>query len=134
MKELVLKNNLKLIYKHSESELTSICISINAGAGMEDNKKGIAHAVEHMVYKKTKNRSEAQINEELSSIFGFQNAMTNYPYVIYYGSLLNEDLEKGIELFSDILLNSVFDDQGFKDEMEVIKEELEEWDEEVEQF
>ncbi len=134
MKEIILNNNLKLIYKHSESELTSICISLNAGAGIEKDKLGVAHAVEHMVYKKTKNRSEAQINEELSSIFGFQNAMTNYPYVIYYGSLLNEDFEKGIELFSDILLNSVFYDQGFKDEMEVIKEELEEWDEEVEQF
>ena len=134
MKDILLKNNLKLIYKHSESQLTSICISINAGAGIENEKQGVAHAVEHMVYKKTKNRNEAEINEDLSDIFGFQNAMTNYPYVIYYGTLLNEDLEKGMELFSDILLNSVFDEDGFKEEMEVIKEELEEWDEEVEQF
>ncbi|MGN0143358.1 MAG: M16 family metallopeptidase [Clostridium sp.] len=134
MKEIILKNNLKLIYKHSESELTSICVSINAGAGIEDNKMGVAHAVEHMVYKGTKKRSEAEINEELSNIFGFQNAMTNYPYVIYYGTLLNEDLEKGLELFSDIILNPEFDECGFKEEMEVIKEELEEWDEDVEQF
>ena len=134
MKEIILNNNLKLIYKHSESELTSICISINAGAGIEEDKKGVAHVVEHMLYKGTQNRSEAQINEELSNIFGFQNAMTNYPYVIYYGTLLNEDLEKGIELFADILLNPEFDECGFKEEMEVIKEELEEWDEEVEQF
>ena len=134
MKEITLNNNLKLIYKHSENELTSICISINAGAGIEKEKKGIAHVVEHMVYKGTKNRSESEINERLSSIFGFQNAMTNYPYVIYYGTLLSDDFEKGIELFSDILLNPEFDNNGFIEEIEVIKEELEEWDEEVEQF
>ena len=134
MKEIILDNNLKLIYKHSESELTSICISLNAGAGIEVEKMGVAHAVEHMVYKGTKTKSESQINEQLSSIFGFQNAMTNYPYVIYYGTLLNEDLNSGVELFSDIILNPEFDEKGFKEEMEVIKEELDEWDEEIEQF
>lgn len=134
MKEIILDNNLKLIYKHSESELTSICISLNAGAGIEVEKIGVAHAVEHMVYKGTKTKSESQINEQLSSIFGFQNAMTNYPYVIYYGTLLNEDLNSGVELFSDIILNPEFDEKGFKEEMEVIKEELDEWDEEIEQF
>ena len=86
VKEIILKNNLKILYKHNESELTSICISLNAGAALEENKLGVAHAVEHMVYKGTGKRSEAQINEELSSIFGFQNAMTKYPYVIYYGT------------------------------------------------
>lgn len=134
MKDIILDNNLKLIYKHSESELTSICISLNAGAGIEVEKIGVAHAVEHMVYKGTKTKSESQINEQLSSIFGFQNAMTNYPYVIYYGTLLNEDLNSGVELFSDIILNPEFDEKGFKEEMEVIKEELDEWDEEIEQF
>ncbi|GEQ19799.1 peptidase M16 [Clostridium butyricum] len=134
MKDIILDNNLKLIYKHSESELTSICISLNAGAGIEVEKIGVAHAVEHMVYKGTKTKSESQINEQLSSIFGFQNAMTNYPYVIYYGTLLNEDLVSGIELFSDIILNPEFDEKGFKEEMEVVKEELDEWDEEIEQF
>lgn len=134
MKDIILDNNLKLIYKHSESELTSICISLNAGAGIEVEKMGVAHAVEHMVYKGTKTKSESQINEQLSSIFGFQNAMTNYPYVIYYGTLLNEDLISGVELFSDIILNPEFDEKGFKEEMEVIKEELDEWDEEIEQF
>lgn len=134
MKTEILNNKFKLIYKHNESNLTSICVSINGGAGEEKGKLGVAHAVEHMVYKGTKNRSEAQINTELSDIFGFQNAMTNYPYVIYYGTLLSEDLEKGIELFSDIILNPSFSSSGFKEEMDVIKEELHEWDEELEQY
>lgn len=136
MKSILLKNNFKVIYEHREGDLTSICISVDAGAGAEGEKDkyGVAHAVEHMVYKGTKKRSEAEINEELSNVFGFQNAMTNYPYVIYYGTLLSEDFEKGVELFSDILINPSFDEEGFPEEMKVIKEELNEWDEDLEQF
>jgi len=134
LEEYILENNLKLIYNHTESELTSICISIDAGAGVETEKYGIAHATEHMVYKGTKNRTEKEINKDLSNIFGFNNAMTNYPYVIYYGTLLGEDLKKGVELLSDIVLNPSFSDEGFKEEMDVIKEELKEWDEELEQY
>lgn len=134
MREYILENNLKLIYKHTESELTSICISIDAGAGVETEKYGIAHATEHLVYKGTKNRTEKEINEDLSNIFGFNNAMTNYPYVIYYGTLLGEDLKKGVELLSDIVLNPSFSNEGFKEEINVIKEELKEWDEELEQY
>jgi len=134
LEEYILENNLKLIYKHTQSELTSICISIDAGAGVETEKYGIAHATEHMVYKGTKNRIEKEINEELSNIFGFNNAMTNYPYVIYYGTLLGEDLKKGVDLLSDIVLNPSFNEIGFKEEMDVIKEELKEWDEELEQY
>lgn len=134
MEEYILENNLKLIYKHSDSELSSICISIDAGAGVETEKYGIAHATEHMVYKGTKNRTEKEINEDLSNIFGFNNAMTNFPYVIYYGTLLKGDLKKGIDLLSDIVINPSFNEVGFKEEMDVIKEELKEWDEELEQY
>ena len=134
MKEYKLSNGIKIIYKQNNSELSSICISFDAGAGRDGEILGVAHATEHMVYKSTATRSEKQINEELSRIFGFQNAMTNYPYVIYYGTLLNEDLEYGLELFSDILINPSFPTKGFKEEIDVIKEELKEWDEEIEQY
>ena len=134
MKEYKLSNGIKIIYKQNNSELSSICISFDAGAGRDGEILGVAHATEHMVYKGTTTRSEKQINEELSRIFGFQNAMTNYPYVIYYGTLLNEDLEYGLELFSDILINPSFSTKGFKEEIDVIKEELKEWDEEIEQY
>ncbi|MBY0756273.1 insulinase family protein [Clostridium sardiniense] len=134
MKEYILENGVKLIYKKNISDLTSICISLDAGALRDEEKYGVAHATEHMVYKGTKNRSEEDINKELSEIFGFQNAMTNYPYVIYYGTLLGEDLERGIELFSDIIINPSFKNDGFKEEMSVIVEELKEWDEDLEQY
>lgn len=134
MRDCKLSNGIKVIYKESNSELSSICISLDAGAERDGELLGIAHATEHMIYKGTINRSEKAVNEELSRIFGFQNAMTNYPYVIYYGTLLGEDLEAGLELFSDIIINPVFPEEGFKEEIDVIIEELKEWDEEIEQY
>ena len=134
MKEFILNNNLKLIHKKTECELSSICISLDAGAGKEKEILGLAHATEHNIYKSTHKRNEDEINRDLNNIFGFQNAMTNYSYVIYYGTSLNEDLESGIELFSDILINASFTEDGFSEEMNVIKEELNEWDEELEQY
>ena len=134
MKDYILDNGLKLNYKKSNSELSSIAISLDAGATRDGKVLGVAHVTEHMVYKGTEIRSEQQINEELSKVFGFQNAMTNYPYVVFYGTLLNEELYKGLDLFSDILLDPVFTEEGFKEEMEVIKQELKEWDEDLEQY
>ena len=132
--EFELKNGIKLVYRNTSSDITSYCIGFEAGAAMESSIYGVAHAVEHMVYKGTSKRTEAMINKELSSLFAFQNAMTNYPYAIYYGSLLKEDFEKGIELFGDILLNPKFSEDGFKEEMDVIIQELNEWDEDLEQY
>ena len=134
IENFIFNNGIKLVYKKSTSKLTSICISLNAGAGRDGKKLGVAHATEHMIYKGTKKRTEGEINRQLSSIFGFQNAMTNYPYVIYYGTLLNEDFRAGIELFSDIIINPTFKEDGFKEEMDVIMEELNEWDEEIQQY
>lgn len=134
MKDYILENGLKLVYKKGNSELTSIAISLDAGAARDGDKLGVAHVTEHMVYKQTETRDEKEINTILSDTFGFQNAMTNYPYVVFYGTLLNEDIDKGLEIFSDILLNPVFTEAGFAEEMEVIKQELKEWDEELEQY
>lgn len=130
----VLDNGIRLKIINTTSELTSICIGFEAGASVEMSKLGVAHATEHMIYKGTKNRSEDNINKELSNIFAFQNAMTNYPYVIFYGSFHNDDFNKAIDLFSDILINPNFSEEGFKEEMDVIIQELNEWDEDLEQF
>lgn len=126
---------MKVIYKYVPGNITSFCIGVNAGAIMEEGfPLGTAHAVEHMVFKGTTSRSEQQINKLCDELFGFQNAMTNYPYVVYYGSLLNEDFEKGLELFSDVVLNPTFPEEGFKEEMHIIKQELNEWSEDLYQY
>lgn len=135
MDKITLKNGITLLYKRNTGNITSLCIGFNAGA-LEENEFsfGTAHAVEHMVSKGTLKRSEQEINNLADSIFGFENAMTNYPYVVYYGSLLKEDFEKSLDFYSDILINPAFNEQGFKEEMEIILEELKEWKEDNHQY
>jgi predicted Zn-dependent peptidase len=129
-----MKNKIKLIYDYKPGNLTSLCIGFNAGALEEEGYPyGTAHAVEHMVYKGTSNYSEIEINNLSDEIFGFSNAMTNYPYVIYYGTLSSLDFEKGLALLGDIVMNPTFSEAGFKEEKCVILEELKDWKEDLSQ-
>ncbi len=128
MESKKLSNGVKVIYKKNQNDLTSICLGLDAGANSENkNEIGCAHALEHLVYKGTKDLSEKEINEELEDVFGFNNAMTNFPYVIYYGSCIKEDIEKAIYLFSQLIIHPKLVEEGFEEEISIIKEELNEW-------
>ncbi len=59
--------------------------------------------------------------------------MTNFPYVIYYGTTAKEDFEEGFSLYADIVLNSDLQEVGFSEELNVIKQESDEWKEDLEQ-
>ena len=128
MKKVLFENGIKFIYSFKDGDISSFCAGFNAGALNEEKFKiGTAHVLEHMISKGTKSRSEVDINSELTEIFGFENAMTNYPYTVYYGTCLCESLRQGIELYSDILLNPSFPEKGFKEEIDIICQELKEW-------
>mgnify|MGYP000877804510 CR=1 FL=1 len=128
LEKFTLKNGIKIIYEHRDSQLTSFTIGFNAGAVEEHGFKiGTAHAVEHMVSKGTKTRTENDINKACHKIFGFENAMTNYSYAVYFGTCLYKDFEKALDLFSDMLINPIFPEKGFREEMNIILEELKEW-------
>lgn len=128
MKNYKLSNGIKVIYEYSPINVTSFCIGFNAGAAAEgENEHGLAHAVEHMIFKGTNKRSETDINNAFDELFGFNNAMTNFPYCIYYGTTLSEDFECGFELYADIIVKPSFPEEGFNEEISVILEELKEW-------
>ncbi|SHI44515.1 Predicted Zn-dependent peptidase [Clostridium cavendishii DSM 21758] len=135
MNKKVFSNGVRLIYKYRESAHTSFTIGFEAGANEEEGYTiGVAHALEHMLFKGTKTKDENSINKSLDKLFGFNNAMTNYPYVIYYGTTANEDFEDAFDLYSDIVLNPVFSKEGFKEEMDVILQEYKEWKEDLDQY
>lgn len=128
MNKKVLSNGIKIIYEYRPGTITSFCIGFESGANMEEGYKlGTAHAVEHMLFKSTEYLNEQEINKLCDEIFGFNNAMTNYPYCIYYGTTLSSDFHRGFKLYSDIILNPTFPVIGFKEEMSIISEELKEW-------
>lgn len=132
MEKHILENGIKLIYDYKQGSLTSFCIGFNAGAIEEDGfPYGTAHSVEHLIFKETGKRKEVEINKLCDEIFGFNNAMTNFPYAIYYGTSLSDDFEMGFELFNDIITNPSFSENGFNEEILVIKEELKEWKDDI---
>lgn len=122
-----LSNGIKVIIEEAEGELTNFTVGFNGGALQDDEYLGICHYIEHGLFLGTKNRSEEDINKEFDKYFGFYNAMTNYSYVVYYGTTFNEDFKKGIELYSDILLNPTFPDEKLNREKNIIYTEIDEW-------
>lgn len=135
MKRLVLDNGVRLLYKYREGSHSSFSIALEAGANSEkEDNIGVAHALEHIIFKGTENYTEEQINSRLDELFGFSNAMTNFPYVIYYGTTSNEDFYEGFKLYSELILKPKLSDYGFKEEMSVIKQESDEWKEDLEQY
>lgn len=134
MERIILENGLEIIYVHRNSVLTSFCMGFRAGAFQDGFKLGLAHATEHMVFKGIKGLVEEDINKEMEKIFGFNNAMTNYPYAIYYGTCMKEDFKAAFNLYSEIVFNPIFPKEGFYEEIKIISQELKDWKDDPERF
>lgn len=135
MRKETLENGIRFLYKFKEGNYTSFSIAIDAGANRErKNNIGVSHALEHSIFKGTKNMCEEEINNKIDELFGINNAMTNFPYVIYYGTTINEDFKEGLALYGDMLLNPILNDNGFHEEINVIKQESNEWKEDLDQY
>ncbi|MDU6893931.1 MAG: pitrilysin family protein [Clostridium perfringens] len=122
---IILPNGLKVITIKKDTRLASINIGVNIGSLYEDEKElGMSHFVEHMLFKGTKNRSNEQLNRELEFLGGYYNAYTDYISTVYSITCLDEEFEKGIELLSDMVLNSSFDEKEMKKEKGVVLSEI----------
>jgi predicted Zn-dependent peptidase len=103
----------------------SLGVWVGTGSRYEDFfYNGISHFVEHMLFKGTKNRSAKQIAEEIDAVGGQLNAFTTKEYTCYYAKLLSQHFRFGIDLLSDMILNSVFDPAEIVKEKSVILEEI----------
>jgi len=87
-------------------------------------KNGISHFLEHMFFKGTKKRSAKDIAFEIDSLGGELNAFTSRESTTFYIKVLDEYLEKGIELLSDVFLHSTFPEEDIEKEKKIIKEEI----------
>lgn len=87
-------------------------------------KNGISHFLEHMFFKGTKKRSAKDIAFEIDSLGGELNAFTSRETTTFYVKVLDEFLEKGLELLADIFLNSTFPEEDIEKERKIIKEEI----------
>jgi len=124
-KTITLSNGLTILLDHFNSNTLSIGLWLNVGSVNENNKQlGIAHMLEHMAFKGTKNRNAFDISKEIEDVGGDINAYTSKENTAYYVKLLPSNYELGIEILSDIFLNSTFPKEEIERERGVIISEI----------
>ena len=119
---------MKHLVNKVPSRLTNIMVAFDAGsrveaASGETYNDGIAHMLEHCIFKGTDKRGWEDINREIGFLGGDANAFTSHDMVAYYITVPYENTEPAIEVLSDIVLNSVVPEEEFLKEVEVVKEE-----------
>ncbi|AYF53282.1 insulinase family protein [Clostridium botulinum C] len=125
LKKYTLNNGINLITIRKDTQLAAINLGVKIGSIYENkDEKGIAHFVEHMLFKGTKNRDNKTLNEELEQRAGEYNAYTDYTATVYSITALKEELEKSLELFADMAQNSIFSEEEMEKERGVILAEI----------
>ena len=120
-----LPNGIRILYKHAPSTITHCCFIVNAGSRDEgENQIGLAHFIEHLLFKETEKRSTSQILNRLEIVGADLNAYTTKEYTCIHASLLNQHLERTIDLFVDILFHSTFPEEEQEKERGVILDEI----------
>jgi predicted Zn-dependent peptidase len=120
-----LTNGIRILLKHSPSNITHCCFVVNAGSRDEpEDKAGLAHFIEHLLFKETETRSTNQILNRLELVGADLNAYTTKEYTCIHASLLKQHLERTVDLFQDILFHSTFPQDELEKERGVILDEI----------
>ncbi|MFZ9054957.1 MAG: M16 family metallopeptidase [Flavobacteriales bacterium] len=122
-----LANGFRIIYKEVDRPVTHCGLVINAGTRDEieaNGEAGVAHFIEHTLFKGTHNRKAFHILNRLDSVGGEFNAYTSKEDTWIYAAFSEQHLERAIELIADITFNATFPDGEIKKERDVILDEL----------
>jgi predicted Zn-dependent peptidase len=120
-----LENGIRIIHLHSNSAVGHCGLIINAGSRDENkNEHGMAHFIEHAIFKGTKKRKAYHILSRMEDVGGEINAYTTKEETAIYTSFLKNDYERALELIADITFSSTFPIKEINREKEVIIEEI----------
>ncbi len=120
-----LSNGIRLIHKMASSPVAHCGIIINAGSRDElPEEIGIAHFIEHVIFKGTNKRKAWHVISRLEDVGGDLNAYTSKEETFVYASFLSRYYERSLELFADILFNSSFPEKELEKEKDVIIDEI----------
>lgn len=120
-----LSNGIRLIHKHNDAPVSHVGLLINAGTRDEKpHEQGMAHFIEHVIFKGTHKRKAFHILNHLDNVGGDLNAYTAKEETCIYASFLNRYYERTLELLADICFNSIFPEKEIEKEKEVIFDEI----------
>lgn len=90
----------------------------------QKNESGLAHFLEHMLFKGTERRTQAEIAQEMDEIGGQTDAFTSQEYAGFHAKVLDEHVVRAVDLLSDIVSHPLFDQEELERERKVILEEM----------
>lgn len=103
----------------------ALAVWLKAGSRHETPEiNGISHFIEHLIFKGTESLSSREISSRVDEMGGSINAFTSREEISFYLKILDSEIEKGVGLLSDIVLNPAFRDDDIKMEKGVILEEI----------
>jgi predicted Zn-dependent peptidase len=122
----VLPNGLVVITEHmSHVRSVSVGVWIRNGSRRESaQENGLAHFIEHMVFKGTERRSAEAIAREMDSVGGMLDAFTSKEQICFNAKVLDEHLPIAFDVIADLVLRPKFDSQDVKKERQVVLEEI----------
>lgn len=123
--ETTLANGLRVIVKEDHRAPTAVhMVWYRAGAMDEkDGESGVAHALEHLMFKATKTLRSGEFNKRVADAGGRDNAFTSHDYTAYFQIVPNTALPQMMKLEADRMRNLVLDPKEFAAEIKVVMEE-----------
>jgi len=122
----ILDNGLTVLVKPTKT-IPKVCIQIWYNVGSKDEKsgeKGIAHLIEHMIFKGTEKLSESDINVVVHKLSGKCNAFTSYDFTGYLFEMPTHHWKKTLPIIADCMTSASFKDEHLNSEMKAVVQEL----------
>lgn len=122
---MTLANGLRIVHCHSRSQAEYCGIAVKAGSRNETpDTYGIAHFVEHTIFKGTDRRKSWHIINRMEAVGGELNAYTSEEVTMVYSAFPKGNLSRAIELIADLVANSRFPEREIDKEREVVMDEI----------
>lgn len=120
-----LDNGIRLIHHRTASYVAHMALLMNTGSRDElDQEHGMAHLIEHLLFKGTEKRKAFHIISRMEDVGGDINAYTTKEETCVYTSFLKGDYARAAELIQDVLFHSVFPVKELKKEKDIIADEI----------
>lgn len=120
-----LPNGIRLVHKLITSKVAHCGVIINTGTRDEKPEEhGMAHFIEHVIFKGTKRRKAYHIISRLDDVGGDLNAYTTKEETCIYAAFMHNYYDRALELFNDLLFNSTFPEKELEKEKEIIVDEI----------
>ena len=120
-----LRNGIRIAHKRTNSPVAYCCIMVNTGTRDElEHEHGLAHFIEHVIFKGTKKRKAFHIMSRMEDVGGDLNAYTAKEETVIHTTFLKQDFTRAFELLTDIMFHSTFPEKELKREKEVIIDEI----------